>query len=146
MMRKILLVALIGACLAVLSACGSDDDSSTTPTDGSESSSEAGSADDGGDAAAGDDGGAADSGAAEDAGGDDPASSGGEADGDDLIGAILGDLGLTSDILGADERDCMNAELRANVGTLPSDLSLTNTDLWDQVNAAAETCGADIGL
>ncbi|MEL6983291.1 MAG: hypothetical protein AAFO29_12775 [Actinomycetota bacterium] len=149
MIRRISFVVLAVICLVAMTACGSDDETSTGSGGDAETTS-------GADASAGD--------ATTDAGSDDADDSTGDSSGDsaddeaatdaaaggsggeDYIDAILADLGLSGDILDDGERDCVNGELEASVGTLPSDLSLNNTELWDAVNAAADTCGAEIGL
>ncbi|MEM7340805.1 MAG: hypothetical protein AAF467_19265 [Actinomycetota bacterium] len=142
-MSTIIRSASVACALAlVLAACGGDDAETTSADDGAAETTSAADAETDepteAEPAADDGQSDADDEAMEDA-------DAGSGDGD-MIDAILRDLGLSGAVLSDGERSCVNDELATSVGTLPDDLSLNNTELWANVNAAAEACGAEIGL
>lgn len=115
-------VCAVGVLALAGVACGGDDDDGAAEPAAAET--DAGADGDGGDASGG-------------AGGDS----------DDIIDAILRNVfGLTADVLDDGERDCMNEQLApAFPDGVADDIELTE-ELVDIIDAAAETCGAEIGL
>ena len=128
-----LLATLTLAFAVVLAGCGDDSDAADDPADaetgGAETDAASGDADD-----ADDDG-------------SDPAPTTDDAGAttDDLIGTVLTNIfGLGPEVLTDDERACMNSELEPVFGDVaPTELT---EEVSDAIDAAATSCGAEIGL